>query len=389
MRSKRDTSSISSPQSIRSDPRSNTRISIRSGSISTVHPSIAESDWDDPLAEFPLPGVAPLLPPPRSSARLARKSSVETPQQLKVDTVIEEPPINEPTIEEENEDGPLYILQPRTYTPQPPEPLPSPLVRDSPTSPPGPEPQRQSVLPQTAPQKHTSIRQRVSLRGPPPQDIRIPSRNTLERPGSRASPAFMSPRASNNIQIRDSSSSNNLYVRDSAGSSHLQVRDSSGSEADPYRQHNLPRVASYADLPIRPPLMQAPNSDYQHYHPVRASPHSPLQQRPHTAAGPQANRPSTYFPNQVRNQPSRLGGMSTLSTISSGTHGARTANPTTPSVAGSRTVKKKKSAFGWFKKAFTMDEEERAAFEARKQMQNPDAYYSSKSPKFLDGKRMR
>jgi hypothetical protein len=52
-------------------------------------------------------------------------------------------------------------------------------------------------------------------------------------------------------------------------------------------------------------------------------------------------------------------------------------------------VKKKKSAFGWFKKAFTMDDDERAAFEARKQMDAPDNYYKDKSPKFLDGKRLR
>lgn len=58
-----------------------------------------------------------------------------------------------------------------------------------------------------------------------------------------------------------------------------------------------------------------------------------------------------------------------------------------------RTLKKKKSsAFGWLKKAFTMSEEERAAFEARKNMAYQpyqDSYYKDKSPKFLDGKRLR
>lgn len=52
-------------------------------------------------------------------------------------------------------------------------------------------------------------------------------------------------------------------------------------------------------------------------------------------------------------------------------------------------MKKKKSAFGWFKKAFTMDDEERAAFEARKNTHQPEVYYKDKSPKFLDGRRLR
>lgn len=54
-----------------------------------------------------------------------------------------------------------------------------------------------------------------------------------------------------------------------------------------------------------------------------------------------------------------------------------------------RTLKKKKSAFGWLKKAFTMDDEERAAYEARKAMQVNPHYYSAESPKFLDGRRIR
>lgn len=52
-----------------------------------------------------------------------------------------------------------------------------------------------------------------------------------------------------------------------------------------------------------------------------------------------------------------------------------------------KTLKKKRSAFGWLKKAFALDEEERLAFEAKKQQQTPNLYYDERSPKFLDGKR--
>jgi hypothetical protein len=62
-------------------------------------------------------------------------------------------------------------------------------------------------------------------------------------------------------------------------------------------------------------------------------------------------------------------------------------------ISGTRTtgprLHKKKSAFGWFKKAFSMDEDEKAAFEARKAMQHRDRYYDPNSPKFLDGRRIR
>jgi hypothetical protein len=55
-----------------------------------------------------------------------------------------------------------------------------------------------------------------------------------------------------------------------------------------------------------------------------------------------------------------------------------------------KSVKKKRSAFGWLKKAFALDDEERAAFEQRKREQIPsNPYYEPKSQQFLDGKRIR
>lgn len=75
-------------------------------------------------------------------------------------------------------------------------------------------------------------------------------------------------------------------------------------------------------------------------------------------------------------------GMSMLSSVS-------TLHPEGSVAGSSRTLKKKRSAFGWLKKAFSLDEEERAAFEQRKHEQSRNLYYDGRSPKFLDGKRIR
>jgi hypothetical protein len=72
-----------------------------------------------------------------------------------------------------------------------------------------------------------------------------------------------------------------------------------------------------------------------------------------------------------------------MSVMSSGTS-------MTNQTVGGKAVKKKRSAFGWLKKAFTLDEEERAVFEQqrkREQLGNP--YNEPPTQQFLDGKRIR
>lgn len=54
-----------------------------------------------------------------------------------------------------------------------------------------------------------------------------------------------------------------------------------------------------------------------------------------------------------------------------------------------RTIKKKRSAFGWLKKAFTLDDDERVEFDQRKKQSQQSTYFDPKGPKFLDGKRIR
>jgi len=74
--------------------------------------------------------------------------------------------------------------------------------------------------------------------------------------------------------------------------------------------------------------------------------------------------------------------MSMLSNVTTMTHD-------TAGGASGRSVKKKRSAFGWLKKAFALDDEERAAFEQRRREETRNLYYDSRSPQFLDGKRIQ
>ncbi|KAF4980699.1 hypothetical protein FZEAL_3367 [Fusarium zealandicum] len=388
--------SVKSP-SVKSNARSTTPVaSIRSGESGTT---LQAHKYQDPevstLSDFPLPGGTPLLPPPRVSARFSARTS---PSPRAISTIsatsvtlssssaaTSKAPIAEATEEEDDDidghgglnDGPLYILQPAVYTPQSRTPkTPATPVEESPDTP-KPEDQfqrrtlTQSVQDATL-QKRTSLRQRVSQKTTPPVSIQIPPRNVVEARSSYLSPAGTMPRISR-----------------------TQAPDySHASDLEAYQAHRLPRASSHADFsaPVQHAFMASPHSEQQqYYHPVRASPHSPLQQRPHTAGPADAQyRPSGYFPGHQRNQPSRMGGMSMLSSVTTATHDdSATVTSRATTQAGGKRVKKKKSAFGWLKKAFSMDESEKAEYEARRAMQYRDNYYEGTSPKFLDGKRLR
>ncbi|KAI1418894.1 hypothetical protein F5Y12DRAFT_789510 [Xylaria sp. FL1777] len=254
-----------------------------------------------------------------------------------------------PEVRVSNED--VYLLQPRTYTPQPPEPLPSPMVKGPPASQSsmsqGSEVQDARML------KRTSLRQRVSLKGGNiPEVIHVPSRNM----GEAESSSFQSPHYQPSPLTHRGRGSEYVSGLEVQPSYHSQV-DTRGGMAVPTFTNTIP----------------SPRSDQQQYfYPVRASPHSPLQQRPHTSA---TARPHTSHAGHVRDQRSAMG-MSMLSTV---THAEG---------QDGKKLKKKKSAFGWLKKAFTLDEEEKEEFRARKQQQAANPYYEARSPKFLDGKRL-
>ncbi len=206
---------------------------------------------------------------------------------------------------------------------------------------------------QFAPKQRTSLRQRVSLKTTPPESIQVPPLNAPEfqRPANNSPQTYQGP--------------------DSAYGSGMERPSLTSlvSSIDP----------SLDDFPapvLRPTLIPSPQSDQQYFRPVQASPHSPLQQRPHTSGTMNPRYPA--YQQHQRNTPSAMG-MSMLSNVTTMTN----------NTAGGKTLKKKRSAFGWLKKAFSLDEEERIAFEQKKHEQSPNLYYDGKSPRFLDGRRVQ
>lgn len=255
-------------------------------------------------------------------------------------------------------EDPLYILQPRTYTPKLPAPLPSPMVKEY--TPFSPQPESPAAQPPPNPTipKRSSLRQRTSAQGRLPESIQIPPPSILEQPRPRtSSPKVQCP-------------------PDSAYGSDGDQRNRPGSATSP----SFSRGA-----------MPSPRSDFQAYHPVQASPYSPLQQRPHTSHNTvRSGTPTSVSspPRHVRNQPSRLGGASTLSKVTTLTYGSETGSGAEVGEAG-KMLKKKKSKFGWLRKAFTLDEDERNTFEARREAEARNLYYEQRSRTFLDGRRVR
>ncbi|KAK3354264.1 hypothetical protein B0H65DRAFT_414454 [Neurospora tetraspora] len=226
------------------------------------------------------------------------------------------------------------------------------------------------------PEQRSSSRQQVSQKTTPPDSIHI------SRPDSP--------------EYRDS-----LFPSSRA----YQASDSAyGSDMERPPVNSIASFDTVSDFPPPPPLMHpgfvsSPHSEsgMQFWRPVQASPHSPLQQRPHTSGtqysvqGQQSPYQSPYqSPQQPlgqlhqippRNLPSAMG----MSVRSNTTTGTTASQETT----GGKSLKKKRSAFGWLKKAFALDEEERAAFEARRQMETRNLYYDGRSAQFLDGKRIQ
>ncbi|KXX78152.1 hypothetical protein MMYC01_204261 [Madurella mycetomatis] len=355
----------------------------------------------------------PQSPPARNPRRLSERPAAP----------IEAPKLEAPEGKNEDEESTLYILQPRTYTPQPPSPQPSPRIIDEPpktakdtdiaraASPASsvelaaplklepPKPRAEQALPkpqayrprvveigartdpkhspkrnprpdhqpvtrpdpalapelvvepeqeqETQARQRTSLRERISLKTNLPESIHVPPPNTLER----QRPSQPAPRL---YQAPDSA-----YGSDMERPPINSIASMNSSLAD------------FVPPFVQPGVIPSPHSDRQFFRPVQANPYSPLQQRPHTSgtAGPH------HFPPPPRNIPSAMG----MSVMSSGT---------TMTNATGKTLKKKRSAFGWLKKAFSLDEEERAAFEQKKREQAVNPYYNGRSPQFLDGKRI-
>ncbi|KAG8411530.1 hypothetical protein J3458_015586 [Metarhizium acridum] len=360
------TKSVSSSRQSRNLPlrQHQHQSSVQSVATSTRSVSTIGLDLGE---EFPLPGGLPLLPPQRSFLRHApgnnfrTQTSIQPAPQSRAASKRADASSPIPSASEE----PLYVLQPRTYTPQPQEPSPSPALKPAGTSSPKPQdpiqPQNNAlgIDGQGTPQPRSSIVPQVFQKANPPDALQIPP-----RPVRPPSPGLGTPRTT-----------------------HSNALDSAyGSDSESITQRAASRAGSDVgrSSPARPHITHSPRSDnQQYYRPVRASPHSALQQRPHTSVGSRGS----YL--HLRSQPSAIGGMSTLSNVTNAVYDDDDRTQSSGSHTTGPRLRKKKSAFGWFKKAFSLDEEERAAFEARKAMQYRDRYHDPNSPKFIDGRRIR
>ena len=148
--------------------------------------------------------------------------------------------------------------------------------------------------------------------------------------------------------------------------------------------------------------ISSPRSEAQMtFQPVLASPHSPLQ-RPWTAAENRA-RPGTSVTGNGHSYSANamLGVNGTYNQGQYGAGGVRGSNMSQMTRASEMTVgagpdgkkvKKKRSGFGWLKKAFSLSEEEKAEFERNRRRQieeeEEEGWRSPRERQFLDGRRV-
>jgi hypothetical protein len=178
-----------------------------------------------------------------------------------------------------------------------------------------------------------------------------------------------------------------------------------------------PHTPTLNDFPM--PSPRSGSERQQYFHPVNASPHSPLQ-RPWTAApsghvhtnSNLSNLSNVSSTNSTERAKSRLHyaqNSASHSTLQFQTqtmprsrqndyNDSRRENMqsrmgmsmmTVGVDENGKKVKKKRSAFGWLKKAFALDEEERRAFEEKKRMPvEQDQYMQPPEKRWVDGKRV-
>ncbi|KAK4141830.1 uncharacterized protein C8A04DRAFT_30521 [Dichotomopilus funicola] len=360
----------------------------------------------------------PTSPPARNPRRVSKRPSVLL--DLPKLEVSKQP---EGSLEEEVKEGEntqeetLYILQPKTYTPQA-TPQPSPRVAERPKSKQETLRPRQASLASSTSSVESAAQ--VTIQPTKPQAhqlkiVEIGARTSMIRNSSRMSQrpdsrpmlgldhppqppqltipqqpaAVPTPRASlrQRLSLKTGPLESIQVPPPHGGALHRplqtaprlsQAPDSAyASDMERPPVHSMASInSSMVDFSppfAHPGMIPSPHSERQFFRPVQASPYSPLQQRPHTAGTVDPHR----FPPPPRHTPSAMG-MSMMSSATGMT--GKT----------SKSVKKKRSAFGWLKKAFALDEEERATFEQRRVEQNSNnPYYEPKSQEFLDGKRVR
>ncbi|KUJ24628.1 uncharacterized protein LY89DRAFT_572309 [Mollisia scopiformis] len=306
---------------------------------------------------------------------------------------------------------PDFILKPRTYSPAP-SPKP-PAVEEAP-----PELTKRSSLRKRFSMKRKETPADVPIKVEPPEDDywgprqRVMSSAARERAReisiheqqkrqreSAMNERYERPRE---ISIDHRPRETSLNTPPSRGLDSAYCSDfektSSPSAAPP---PNIPLYQTHSNTsrPFHQNPIPSPLSDKQFFRPVQASPNSPLQ-RPWTA-GPsnplhmhsnsstsnlsQRGNYHAHTPSQLGNRrgaPSAMG-MSVMSDMTM----------MTDAETGKK-VKKKRSALGWLKKAFSLSEEEKRAFEERRVLAERERereirVREQERRRWVDGKRIR
>lgn len=145
--------------------------------------------------------------------------------------------------------------------------------------------------------------------------------------------------------------------------------------------------------------ISSPRSEAQMtFQPVLASPHSPLQ-RPWTAAENRVRPGTSATGNGHSYSANVMLGVNSHSHSQYGARAVRGSNMSQMTRASEmmvgvgpdgKKVKKKRSGFGWLKKAFSLSEEEKAEFERnrRRQIEEEEGWRSPRERQFLDGRRV-
>jgi hypothetical protein len=248
----------------------------------------------------------------------------------------------------------IFTLQPRTYSPVPQQT--APAQRSDPQ-----ELTSAPAVPEIVP-----ARKRFSLKRKAPPEKKA-SQKPLTPPSNQSQtiiPVRSSPPSRGPPDSAYGSDTDKIVYQSNTASDYSGPRPHPSCVDRPASDYARSPSSQKPQQILGAPFAASPRSDQQHFQPVRASPHSPLQ-RPWTAAP---------------NSPSNLRSQTSLSKMS---------QMTTVTENGQR-IKKKRSGFGWLKKAFSLSEEEKKVFEEKRRASPQSRDYAvDRKPQFRDGRRIR
>ncbi|OBT82863.1 hypothetical protein VE02_08564 [Pseudogymnoascus sp. 03VT05] len=402
----RTTSVTSPPDSPRHSSRPS-RASLRSGPSTRSRASMAKELPSNP--SMITPAIRATLP----AFQLVQERE-ESPE--RDSSSVSDPELQEPQ---------FLTLEPRTYTPPPLTPRaysagPPPSSR-LPTPP--EVQQRVESAPPIA--RKSSLRERLSLsrKAAPAPLLNIPSHNSTPSPAH--TPVLQIRRPPSNMELRRPPPLNSGAAPNSPRSI---SNPTAGLGLDSAYYYTDPNRVSVVGTPSQEyhqfiasaqtrhdygsTYVTTPRSEQQHFHPVQASPHSPLQ-RPWTAAPTQRLPPgrSNGVTSAQYNSYGSSYGNTTNSYNGGGGSGGRESrlngsgsvypsNMSRMTLASQVTVgvdeqgkkvKKKRSGFGWLKKAFSLSEEEKREFEEARRRRDvvvEEEGRRGRERMFLDGRRV-